>query len=351
MFSKKSIVLSDVESSSNRKAVLTIEEVSGGLKGSLRLYNFNNELAGISSLGFYIDKKVIKAGLTFKSHMLYEFFIDLNSIPQKFSCAVINFQNAQASPILYGSSNGSDDEIYASIINEISQENSFKNTKNVLDKYDVDFQEDEKAEIEKEIDKAMCQDCGNCVYKKYFYEHNPNVKAENLKEEKSETVEDNIYEMPKHEEPVNENLDFFLRLKPQIDKLFSTNPIEDNLQKLIPSSKFIKVEYEDDGDFYVFGLLYDNDENIKYVCYGVPAVFEENPPDELSGYPIWLPLDKDNAKGFGYWLTYQDASTGEPVKAIIDWGDDESLSMDCSGFNFAYYFRHGLLSCCGRNFV
>ena len=77
------------------------------------------------------------------------------------------------------------------------------------------------------------------------------------------------------------------------------------------------MEYEDDGDFYVFGLLYDDNENIKYVCYGVPAVFEENPPDELSGYPIWLPLDKDNAKGFGYWLTYQDASTGEPVKAII----------------------------------
>lgn len=313
MFTKKSIVLSDVDSQSNKKAVLTIEEVAEGLNGTLRLYNFSHELAGISSLGFYIDKKVYKAGLTFKSHMLYEFFIDLNSIPQKFSCAVINFQNAQASPILYGSSNGNDDEIYASIINEISNDSSIENTKNVLDRYDVDFEKEEKEELEKEIDEAMCQNCGECVYKKYFYEHNPNVKAETV-----EPVEEPVLKMSEKEENVEENLDFFLRLKPQIDKLFSSNPIEDNLQKLIPSSKFIKVEYEDDGDFYVFGLLYDENENIKYVCYGVPAVFEENPPEELSGYPIWLPLDKDNAKGFGYWLTYQDASTGEPVRAILD---------------------------------
>ena len=111
---------------------------------------------------------------------------------------------------------------------------------------------------------------------------------------------------------------FLDRLKPQIDKMFEENPTETMLQNLIPSSKWVKVEYEDDGDFYVLGLLYDDEDNIKYVCYGVPAVFEEDPPKELSGYPIWFPLDKENSKGFGYWLTYQDASTGEPVKAIME---------------------------------
>ena len=107
------------------------------------------------------------------------------------------------------------------------------------------------------------------------------------------------------------------RWRRKIDKLFENNPIEKNLEEIFPNSKFVKIEYEDDGDFYVFGLLYEG-EKIKYVCYGIPAVYEEEPPKELSGYPIFVPLDKEKAGGFGYWLTYQDAETGEPIKASIE---------------------------------
>ena len=314
MFKKKSVVLSDTDQNTNKKAVLTLEEDNVGVRGTLRLYNFSKELNGISSLGFYVDSKVYKAGLTYKSHMLYEFFIDLKEIPNKFSCAVVNFQNAVASPILYGSSEGSDDNIYGSIISEISKDNSFKNTKEVLDRFDVQFEEDEQKQVEKDIDVALsqsCENCSNCIYKKYFYEHNPSETASacTIQENKEKDIE-----IPA-EEP---EIIFIDKLKPQIDKLFESNPTESNLQRLIPSSKWVKVEYEDDGDFYVFGLLYDENDNVKYVCYGVPAVFEEEPPKELSGYPIWLPLDKDNMQGFGYWLTYQDATTGEPIRAILD---------------------------------
>ena len=111
---KKSIVLSDLESS-NKKAVLSLEEDGVAVKGTLRLYNFTQSLPGISSLGFYVDKKVYKAGLTLKSPMLYEFFLSLEKIPNKFTCAVVNFQNAQSKPILYGSSQGSSDNLYADI--------------------------------------------------------------------------------------------------------------------------------------------------------------------------------------------------------------------------------------------
>ena len=52
------------------------------------------------------------------------------------------------------------------------------------------------------------------------------------------------------------------------------------------------------------------------MCYGVPAVFEEEPPQEISGFPIWTPLDPNNEKGFGYWISYQDAKDGEPVKNV-----------------------------------
>lgn len=343
MFRKKSIVLSDTKGNSNKKAVLSLEENSQGVNGKLRLYNFSSELDGISSLGFYINQKVYKAGLTYKSHMLYEFFIALNEIPSKFSCAVINFKNAEAFPILYGSSEGNQDDVYASIISEISKDVSVENAQRTLDKYGVDFDEEEKQIVEKEIDKAMCGDetcqgCANCVYKKYFFENidqaktaefvDNNEMTESLVSQNENAFEnekdlDNLVseEDKQKNEDMSSNMEkpmFIDKLKPQIDKLFANNPLEDNLQKLIPSSKWVRVEYEDDGDYFVFGLLYDEDGNVKYVCYGVPAVFDEQPPQELAGYPMWLPLNKDNKQGFGYWLTYQDASTGEPIKAILD---------------------------------
>lgn len=317
MFRRKSIVMSAPENEDGKKAVLTLEEDEIGVHGTLRLYNFSQEINGIASLGFYVNQNVYKAGLTYKSNMLYDFFLNLKEIPSKFSCAVVNFQNAVASPILYGSSEGSQDDVYGSIISAISKNNSKSSVENVLDNYGVDFDDEEKEIIEKEIDKSLCEsgkDCSNCIYKKYFYENQmKDAEISSVAKEKEDEKPEDI-QVPKEEEEIV----FIDKLKPQIDKLFENNPMENNLQNLIPSSKWVKVEYEDDGDFYVFGLLYDESENIKYVCYGVPAVFEEEPPKELAGFPIWLPLDKNNANGFGYWLTYQDASTGEPIRAIID---------------------------------
>ncbi len=330
---KKSIVLCDTKNNTERKAVLSLQEELGSVKGSLRLYNFPAELEGISSLGFYFDQKVIKAGLTQKAYMLYEFFLDLKQIPQNFSVAVVNFQNAVATPILYGSSQGSDDNIYGSIISTLSgQKLTAAGTAKVLDNFGVQLEEESMAQVEKDIDDALCKgNCEECVYKKYFYENQPLAQEavavaaerqdfseplqtfESAPQKIAATLQEEKEEQPQQaeKEPM-----FFDKLKPQIDKLFEKNPVESNLQSLIPSSKWVKVEYEDDGDFYVFGLLYDEQENVKYVCYGIPAVFDQQPPKELSGFPIWLPLNQQD--GFGYWLTYQDASTGEPVKAIME---------------------------------
>lgn len=314
---KKAIVLSDVEKKSDKKAVLTLQEDENGIVGSVRLYNFSKDLDGISSLGLFANQTVYKAGLTLKSHMYYQFFIGLKSIPQKFSCAVVNFQNAQAKPILYGSSEGNNDDIYASIIAQISADNSLENTQKVLDKYGVDFADEEKEVIEKEID--ACLDCENCKYKKFYFE---NLQKNDVKIEKNAKKDEKIADFSEKDEIIQEeeqeNILFFDKLKPQIDKLFETYPFEENLQKMFPSSKWVKVDYQEDGDFYVFGLLYDEEQQVKYVCYGIPAIYEQKPPKELSGFPVWLPLDKDNVEGFGYWITYQDACTGEPVKAIIE---------------------------------
>ena len=58
MLKRKSIVLSDAQNESNKKAVLTMEEDGVGIKGCLRLYNFSSSLTGVSSLGFYVNQKI-----------------------------------------------------------------------------------------------------------------------------------------------------------------------------------------------------------------------------------------------------------------------------------------------------
>lgn len=306
---KRSIVLSDINGNSSVKAVLTLERKEDDIEGMIRFYNLPYEFEGLLTLGFYVENKVIKSGLTKKSNSLYTFFLSEDFIEKNFSCAVIIFKEAEAKPLLYGSTNGRQEEVYANIINELSTNSNVENVERVLDKYGLYYDEEEQKEIDAKIDECMEENkCSKCVYKEQFFSK---VQSEE-KLKNDETIEEETEEIQAEEKD-----NFYFKLKPQIDKLFENNPIEKNLEEMIPSSKWVKVEYEDDGDFYVFGLLYEGDV-IKYVCYGVPAIFEEEPPKELSGYPIFLPLDKNNQKGFGYWLTYQDAETGEPIKAVID---------------------------------
>lgn len=306
---KRSIVLSDINGNSSVKAVLTLERKEDDIEGMIRFYNLPYEFEGLLTLGFYVENKVIKSGLTKKSNSLYTFFLSEDFIEKNFSCAVIIFKEAEARPLLYGSTNGRQEEVYANIINELSTNSKVENVEKVLDKYGLYYDEEEQKEIDAKIDECMEENkCSKCVYKEQFFSK---VQSEE-KLKNDETIEEETEEIQAEEKD-----NFYFKLKPQIDKLFENNPIEKNLEEMIPSSKWVKVEYEDDGDFYVFGLLYEGNV-IKYVCYGVPAIFEEEPPKELSGYPIFLPLDKNNQKGFGYWLTYQDAETGEPIKAVID---------------------------------
>ena len=55
---RKSIVLSDTQGPSSKKAVLTLQENGNSIEGSLRLYNFPQEPLGVLSLGLYSGKKV-----------------------------------------------------------------------------------------------------------------------------------------------------------------------------------------------------------------------------------------------------------------------------------------------------
>ena len=196
--------------------------------------------------------------------------------------------------------------VFEQVISSLTNTNSVKDVEKLLDDYGVDYDEEEQNDIEKAIDKSMqdvevcAKDCENCEYKKYYLSHVRKMEEQ-----------DNKNEVKK--EPSNK---FYEEMKEQIVTLFENNPSEDYLMQLLPNSKWVKVNIDDNGDYYVLGLIYDDDK-LKYICYGVPGVYQKYPPRELSGYPVWFPLDENNTEGFGYWLSYQDADSGESVKAVV----------------------------------
>ena len=298
MFSKKSLVLIGMKNE-NEKAVLSLEKKGDMFEGRVRLYNFSSEPCGILSIGFYLNGKVLKAGLSRVSSNLYNFKTDILDLEEDFSCAVVNFYEGELKPLLYGSTKALEDnveKIGKLMTEEFNEKVSVKKVEKVLDENGIDYDENLKEEIENEIDKNLCRDCLNCSYRKAFYEKEKQVRKNDV-----EDVEKN----------------FFDEIKTQVDGLFEKNEREEFLEKIIPNSKWVKVEYEQSGDYYILGLIYDED-RLKYIVYGVPGVYQKDPPKELSGYPIWLPLDEEKRESFGYWLSYQDAETGESVRAVVE---------------------------------
>jgi len=303
MFSKKSIVLNGVNDK-NKRAVLTLECDGEITKGNLRLYNFSGDLRGIISLGIYSQGQVIKAGLTQNAGMVFSFICQLRSIPQKFSCAVVNFLDGEPKPILYGNSEGYSDkeELFTEVISSLSQTNTANEVENLLDGYGIDFEDNLKEEINQNIENCMnekCDMCQNCQYKNFY--------IQSQTEDKTAVIQSDNFDSEEK---------FYKELKSQIDILFENNPTEEYLQELIPNSKWVKVLLKDSEDYYVLGLIYEEDK-LLYICYGVPGVYQKTAPRELSGFPIWFPLEENKPQGFGYWLSYQDANTGESVKAIV----------------------------------
>ena len=295
---KKSLVLSDPDRT-DKKAVLSIESRGGDVFGTVRLYNFSEMPNGILTLGIYSNDKVYKAGLTHKEGALYTFLSEESAFSGDFSCAIVKVYNGEAKPILFGALEGKSGGLDA-VVKAVKGAENVKEVEEILDDYGLDYNDEEKAEIEKALDEQFCSRCENCKYKQYFY---------------ASTLSNSDKEMTTSP-PQKKAQTFYEELKPQIDKLFAENKEEGYLKSIFPDSKWVKVSLDGD-DFYVFGLIMEEGK-VKYICYGVPGVYQKNPPRQLSGQPSWLALDEGNEEGFGYWLTYQDAENGESVKAIVE---------------------------------
>jgi hypothetical protein len=295
MYLKKTLVLSSLDASV-AKAVVNVEKFKNRMEGQVRLYNFDKEPSGILTLGILHDGKVLKAGLTQEDSRLYSFVledgVEILEGAKSITCAIINFNQGQPTPILFGSSDGkaptSTEIRLASALSVFDKPLDRVEVESVLDEYQIDYEDQEKAHIENLIDQA-------------------------IQEEEPQEIDE---PQPQQEQKHVEKGAFYREVKEQISDLFSNYPEEEFLTNIIPHSKWVRVDYEKNGHYYVVGLIYEEG-ILKYICYGMPGMWEEKPPKEMEGVCQWLPLDPDKPQDFGYWLAYQDADTGDNIKVEV----------------------------------
>lgn len=100
--------------------------------------------------------------------------------------------------------------------------------------------------------------------------------------------------------------DFYSRMEGDIKRIFANYPSEPALENAMEGSRFARITYGE-NKFYVFGVL-KVEGKPRYICYGVPAKSDKTPPPSLKDCASFVPTESG-----GYWLTYQDASTGVSV--------------------------------------
>ena len=95
------------------------------------------------------------------------------------------------------------------------------------------------------------------------------------------------------------------------DEMFLLHPKDVELEALLPSSKWVKIKYNEE-DFYSFGLLMAGD-TPTHIMYAIKSDYNTKPPKEVEGICDFLPKDYSSLTGEGWWIIYQDIISGKPV--------------------------------------
>lgn len=302
MFLKKTIVMVSA-TQGTEKAVLWIDHKNGQTQGKVKLYN-QKQNDGIYVLSFYDGKKVTKCGLSQCGAQEFCFSTEQEIELDTAVCAIVNIKGAKPTAVVVGSCSNqapsTKDLAFAQSLGELEEKKGLKakDVQQILDDNQIDFDEEENKEIERAIDEEMkkcdCEqkNCAGCRYREAFY-------AE-----------------PEQPEKIDVKATYYSEVSDQLKQLFDTCEKEDALEEIIPNSKWVKVDYANDGNYYVVGLIYEND-TLKFVCFGVPGYYASESPKELEGLCKWVSIDSSKPFEFGYWITYQDAKTGENVEVEI----------------------------------
>ena len=111
--------------------------------------------------------------------------------------------------------------------------------------------------------------------------------------------------------PAFQSQDYYLKIKDNLEKIFSSYKEDLVLSYSIPNSKWVKINY-DDG-YYLIGVINENS-TAKYICYALPASYSPLPPKELEGISCFIPISIFQMRGDGFWVIFQNADTGECEK-------------------------------------
>lgn len=103
---------------------------------------------------------------------------------------------------------------------------------------------------------------------------------------------------------------FYEQIAEQLEQLFASSNRAIDLEKLMPETKWARIEFDEKGKYYVVGVI---GSPCEYICYGVPAFYSPAPPPQLGLGARWLPISAEKPQDKGYWLMFQDAISGEAI--------------------------------------
>lgn len=287
MKSKTIIINSQNEQTKSGRGILTLYQEDDLLKCRLRLYN-TPKLNKFCKIGIYHNNQVYSANLierndVYESSMVGDFDID-----QDFYSAIIDTDNGN-NVLLSGGTYGG---YYFNDYSVFNQDDISSNIQN--------YEEEKPAEIVCEND---CDKCANCKYKEFFYSEQQPIETleEHIEEPAQPPAETPPQEEIKKEIPVS----IINEILPQFDYIFTHYDADEELNSMIPNSKFVKIN--ENHEQYSIGALYENDE-MKYICYAVKCNYNTPAPEELGTHYQWLPLDKEDPLSEGYYIVFQDST-------------------------------------------
>lgn len=350
---KKTIVMTNSDIKFGGMAVLTISKKNNGIFGNLKFYNiknYDNVILGVSLNG----KEMLKQNINIdKSNYSFKFSNDFD-LNKSIGCVLVEKKDNKINPFLWGMNNetsGYKLNIMQFLKNQMTKKSDLNTAKQqtlnaALNDISKEIIESEKQIFIKddELDNVISSSnankstqSGNANNYKFCNKNKSQSTINSglnhvgndtnierifgydeveVQKEIDKNLDDNGFETDIENGEVFDDADkFFNLISEQIDELFEKYPSEKRLEELIPNSKWVKIDFEDDGNYYIVGLIYE-ESVLKYVCYGVLGEHEKAPSSILGKYSQWLPLDINNPEAKGYWIMYQDAETGESLEVV-----------------------------------
>ena len=324
---KKNIILLPAyyDGVNNQKGILNVENENGELRCNVKCFNIKptNEQFLFSIV---VNDEVYKTKVSAKELSSLTYVVKSNcKSGDKISSLVLSVKSNSYDILLWGSTETTKAWQTTSIL-KIENELKKETYSHLNNKYNVNsnnFNETEyqkeQQEIENYIDKIMdltSDSQENLVNNEKIVQKSDfntdkrefNIFNQNYNDESKEN------EIKNRVEPDYQNENFSERVKNQIEDIFNNSEQDDLLKNIIPNGKFCKVKMEE--GYYVFGVIYEDNEP-RYICYGVPCKQKGDKPTDLEGNYDWLPLDTQDEEGMGYWLSYQDASNGKNIKVEV----------------------------------